>query len=65
VLEHADGYYTLYGHSAEITRAAGETVRAGDVIGKAGNSGGHDASGVYFELRKGSQPVDPMQWLGR
>jgi septal ring factor EnvC (AmiA/AmiB activator) len=65
VVEHGDGYYTLYGHAAEIIKAAGDSVRAGEVLGRAGTSGGHDQSGVYFELRKGSQPVDPKDWLGR
>ena len=65
VVEHSDGYYTLYGHSAEVMKNAGDPVRAGEVIAHAGTSGGHDQPGVYFELRKGSQAVDPMEWLGR
>ncbi len=65
VVEHAEGYYTLYGHNAELTRAAGDTIRAGDILGRAGSSGGHEQPGLYFELRKGAQPVDPLEWLGR
>ena len=65
VVEHADGYYTLYGHSAEVLKNAGDRVRAGEVIAHAGTSGGHDQPGVYFELRKGSQAVDPAEWLGK
>jgi septal ring factor EnvC (AmiA/AmiB activator) len=65
VVEHAEGYYTLYGHNAEITRSPGEPIRAGEVLGRAGSSGGHEEPGLYFELRKGAQPVDPLEWLGR
>jgi septal ring factor EnvC (AmiA/AmiB activator) len=65
VVEHGDGYYTLYGHSADVLKNAGDRVRAGEVIARAGSSGGHDQPGVYFELRKGSQAVDPMEWLGK
>jgi septal ring factor EnvC (AmiA/AmiB activator) len=65
VVEHSDGYFTLYGHSAEVLKSAGDRVRAGEVIAHAGTSGGHEQPGVYFELRKGSQAVDPMEWLGK
>jgi septal ring factor EnvC (AmiA/AmiB activator) len=65
VVEHGDGYYTLYGHNAEVSKNPGDKVRAGDVLGRAGSSGGHEESGLYFELRKGSQPVNPLDWLTR
>jgi murein hydrolase activator len=65
VVEHGDGYYTLYGHAADIPKKVGESVRAGEVLARAGNSGGHGETGVYFELRKGAQAVDPMEWLGK
>lgn len=65
ILEHGGGYFTLYGHCATSTPTAGETVDAGQVIATAGNTGGHDRSGVYLELRKGSTALDPREWLGK
>lgn len=63
VLEHDDGWYTLYGHTQSAYRQIGEWVRAGEPIATAGNSGGHRQAGVYFEMRRGQQPVDPIVWL--
>lgn len=65
VLQHDSGYFTLYGHASAVTRNTGDPVEAGEVIAQAGNTGGYDRSGLYFEVRKGAEPVDPMQWLGR
>ena len=65
ILEHDGGYFTLYGHNQSVSRAAGDTVSAGDVIALAGNTGGHDENGVYFEVRRGSISLDPKAWLGR
>lgn len=63
ILEHPGGYYTLYGHLQRVPRAEGEWVDAGAVLAQAGNTGGHDRSGLYFELRKGREPQNPAQWL--
>ncbi|TJY64815.1 hypothetical protein E4T66_00810 [Sinimarinibacterium sp. CAU 1509] len=65
LLEHEGSYYTLYGHAQSTAVAVGDAVSAGQVIAAAGNTGGHDRSGVYFELRKGTEPIDPSQWLVR
>jgi len=65
LLEHEGGYYTLYGHAQSTAAAVGDTVRPGQVIAAAGDTGGHERSGVYFELRKGTEPIDPSQWLIR
>lgn len=65
ILEHGNGYFTLYGHCATSAPAAGDKVEAGQVIATAGNTGGHDRSGVYLELRKGSTALDPREWLGK
>jgi len=64
ILEHESGYFTLYGHNQSIAHAAGDMVRAGDVIAAAGNTGGHEQTGVYFEVRRGTQSLDPRGWLG-
>ena len=63
IVEHGDDYYTLYGHNQTAFKQVGEWVRAGERIAAAGDSGGHRQSGVYFELRKGKQPQDPIRWL--
>ena len=65
VLQHDKGYFTLYGHNSAVSRTAGEWVSAGDVIAQAGNTGGYERTGLYFEVRKGTEPMDPKDWLGR
>ncbi|MDT0619563.1 peptidoglycan DD-metalloendopeptidase family protein [Salinisphaera sp. P385] len=63
VLDHGDDYYTVYGHNQTAQVEVGDQVRAGQSIAAAGNSGGHDRHGVYFEIRRGRTPVDPARWL--
>jgi septal ring factor EnvC (AmiA/AmiB activator) len=65
VIEHTGGYFSLYGHAQSSALRTGEWVRAGDTVAQAGNTGGHDRSGVYLELRRGADPVDPIGWLSR
>ena len=64
VLQHEKGFFTLYGHNSAVTKTAGEWVAAGDVIAKAGNTGGYEQPGLYFEVRRGIEPMDPKDWLG-
>ena len=63
IVEHDQGYYTLYGHLQRTPRSEGERVEAGETLGFAGNTGGHPRNGVYFELRKGRQALNPADWL--
>lgn len=65
ITEHAGGYYSLYGHNQESTVTVGDEPAAGEVIAYAGDSGGHRHSGLYFELRKGKTPINPLQWLSK
>ncbi len=65
VLDHGGGYLSLYGHNEELFRKVGESVSAGDVIGSVGDSGGSDQSALYFEVRRGREPVNPEIWLQR
>lgn len=65
ILEHDGGYYTLYGHADAADVRLGQWVQAGDRIARAGTSGGHRDSGVYFEVRKGKNAIDPRPWLSR
>ena len=57
LLRHPNGYVTAYAHAKELL------VKRGDVIAKSGQSGNVDAPQLHFEVRKGSAPVDPMQFL--
>jgi len=65
VIDHGGGYMSLYGHTEEIFRKVGENVAAGDVIGAVGDSGGHNEPALYFEVRRGREPVNPEIWLQR
>lgn len=64
VLEHEKGFFTLYGHNAAVSATAGDQVKSGEVIASAGSTGGYERSGLYFEVRRGTEPVDPEDWLG-
>ncbi len=62
ILEHGDGYMTLYGHNQSLYREVGEWVNAGQVIAAAGNTGDVPQAGVYFEIRHNGEPDDPLRW---
>lgn len=63
VLEHEGGYYSLYGHNQTVAVAVGDWVQPGDIISTVGATGGHEKNGLYFELRKGTDPINPAPWL--
>ena len=63
VLNHGGGYLSLYGHNDEVFRKVGDSVSAGEVIGAVGDTGGREEPALYFEVRRGRQPVDPEIWL--
>ncbi|MCE7033417.1 peptidoglycan DD-metalloendopeptidase family protein [Lysobacter sp. GX 14042] len=65
IIDHGDGNMSLYAHNEALLREAGERVSAGDAVATVGSSGGHGQPALYFELRRGGQPVDPRGWLGR
>ncbi|MGH8446153.1 MAG: murein hydrolase activator EnvC family protein [Solimonas sp.] len=65
LVEHEDGYFTLYGHCQAASVQVGDPVRAGQAIATAGSTGGYDQSGVYFEIRKGAEAINPQGWLAR
>ena len=65
VLDHGGGYLSLYGHNEEVFRSVGDAVAAGVVIGAVGDSGGHTPPALYFEVRRGREPVNPENWLQR
>ena len=65
IIDHGDGFMSLYAHAESLLRNVGDWVRPGDVIATVGSSGGVGESGLYFELRRNGRPVDPAAWLAR
>jgi septal ring factor EnvC (AmiA/AmiB activator) len=65
IIDHGDGYMSLYGNNQAVLKKVGDEVGAGDNIASVGNSGGNPQSGLYFELRRRSQPFDPLEWAAR
>ncbi len=63
VIEHGDGYISLYGHNQDLTRDVGQWVGLGDVIAHVGDSGGQGVTGLYFEIRKDGEPINPNGWI--
>jgi septal ring factor EnvC (AmiA/AmiB activator) len=63
IIDHGNGYMSLYGHNEQLFKQAGATVKAGDTIAAAGDSGGRSQSGLYFEIRRAGKPVDPKPWF--
>ena len=63
ILNHGDGYYTLYGHLSEISVKVGDEVSAGQVIGSSGDTGSLKGPILHFEVRRGSAALNPEDWL--
>jgi septal ring factor EnvC (AmiA/AmiB activator) len=63
ILNHGDGYFTLYGHLSEIDVSVGQEVEAGATIARSGDSGSLKGPVLHFEVRKGGSPLDPEHWL--
>jgi murein hydrolase activator len=62
IVDHGDGYMSLYGNNQALLKAVGEEVNGGDSIASVGNSGGNESNGLYYELRRQSKPFDPLSW---
>ncbi|TAM11839.1 MAG: hypothetical protein EPN72_07910 [Nevskiaceae bacterium] len=65
LVDHGHGYFTLYGHVDRATVRVGDNVAAGQAIATAGDTGGYDRTGVYFEIRHDGRPLDPGVWFKR
>jgi len=63
ILDHGDGYMTLYGGNREVAVKQEDWVESGSTIATVGDSGGQKTSGVYFEIRHNATPVDPKEWV--
>ena len=65
IVDHGNGYMSLYAHNDALLRDAGDDVKRGDPVASVGNSGGQGRTALYFELRRNGQPVNPDTWLKR
>ena len=65
IIDHGDGYMSLYGHNETLLKQAGDWVNAGEVVATSGDSGGQPMPGVYFEIRARGKPVNPGSWCSR
>jgi murein DD-endopeptidase MepM/ murein hydrolase activator NlpD len=63
LVRHSNGYVTAYAHASELLVKRGDTIKRGQVIAKSGQSGEAASPQLHFEIRKGSNPVDPLQFL--
>lgn len=64
IVDHGNGFLSLYGNNQSLAHKPGESVSAGDILAYSG-SNGQNAQGAYFEIRKGGQPVNPLEWCAR
>ena len=65
IIDHGQGYMSLYGNNETLYKQVGDTLRGGDTVAAVGNTGGNEDSGLYFELRHKGKPLDPVKWIKR
>lgn len=65
IVDHGDGYMTLYGHNQSLFREAGDWVEAGEPVAGVGSTGGRKSPGVYFAIRRNGKAVNPNKWCQR
>ncbi|MEM7101258.1 MAG: peptidoglycan DD-metalloendopeptidase family protein [Pseudomonadota bacterium] len=65
IVDHGSNYLTLYGHADALLKSEGDVVESGETIATAGNSGGRNETGIYFEVRHKGETVDPILWVSR
>ncbi|MBB5393680.1 septal ring factor EnvC (AmiA/AmiB activator) [Herbaspirillum sp. SJZ102] len=63
IVDHGNQYMTIYGNNQSVLKRAGDLVKAGEGIATAGNSGGNEQSGLYFEMRYQGRAFDPQGWV--
>ena len=63
VIDHGDGFMSLYGHNQALLKQAGDVVEAGETVALLGQSGGQSKANLYFEIRHKGQPLNPVSWL--
>ena len=62
IIDHGDGYMSLYGGNQSLYKEVGDWVETGEVIAAVGNSGGNEKHALYFEIRHNGKPVNPLKW---
>jgi len=65
IIDHGDGFMTLYGYNQSLLKSVGDHVNAGEVITLSGESGGQQQASLYFAIRKGAKSFDPVRWCVR
>ena len=65
IVDHGDGYFTVSGHLDEVHVVVGDVVAEGDTLGTVGDTGSLQGPGLYFEVRRGSGPLNPAEWLAK
>jgi len=65
IADHANGVFSLYAHASKVLTAVGARIEAGQTIGETGDTGMTGENTLYFELRDGTEPVDPLMWLSK
>lgn len=65
IIDHGDGYMSLYGYNQSLLKQVGDWVEAGEPVATVGNSGGQQGNALYFEIRHNGRAVDPRQWCKR
>jgi septal ring factor EnvC (AmiA/AmiB activator) len=65
IVDHGEGYMSLYGYNETTLKVAGDWVAPGDVVATIGDSGGQSRTGLYFEIRQGTRPLNPRSWVSR
>ncbi len=65
IIDHGDGFMSLYGHNQSLFKETGEWVEPGEVVAQVGSSGGRTQSGVYFGIRLNGEPQNPQKWCRR
>lgn len=63
IIDHGDGYMSLYGNNETLYKQVGDALRGGETVAAVGNSGGNADSGLYFEIRHQGRPFDPLSWV--
>ena len=65
IVDHGGQYLSIYANNQAVLKHPGDAVKAGDIIASAGNTGGNEESGLYFELRYQGRVFDPLSWVGK
>jgi len=65
IVDHGEGYMSLYGHNEALLKESGDWVAPGEAIAQVGDSGGQSQTALYFEIRRDGDPVNPQPWMSR